>query len=84
MAGRDYILCSKCGTKILYDGDRRLHNSLEERWGDLSVHHWTVKLLCPDCIKALQEEVEQLRAENQSCTSPSLSPSPSQSTAKTS
>jgi hypothetical protein len=61
MAGRDYILCSKCGVKLLYDGNQHHRESLEVRWGNPDFNIWTVKLLCPDCIKELQTEVEQLQ-----------------------
>lgn len=61
MAGRDYILCDKCGVKVIYDGDKRIRKQLEDRWGYPNRPTWTVKLLCPGCIRELQAEIEQLR-----------------------
>lgn len=54
MAGRDYIHCKNCHTKIIYDGDDNGRDRLEEVWGDPKANDWTVGLLCPDCIKILE------------------------------
>jgi hypothetical protein len=55
MAGRDYIMCAECGVKLIYDGSDSIREQLEARWGNPDLAVWTVKLLCPDCIKKLQE-----------------------------
>ena len=60
MAGRDYILCGDCGTKVVYDGDDNGRNRLETIWGDPGADDWTVDLLCPDCIAELRAVVERL------------------------
>ena len=43
MALGDYILCCKCGVKLIYDGDRSQREWLEERFGEES------GIECPDC-----------------------------------
>ena len=43
MARGDYILCCKCGVKLIYDGDRSQREWLEERFGEES------GIECPDC-----------------------------------
>ena len=43
MARGDYILCCKCGVKLIYDGDRSQREWLEERFGKES------GIECPDC-----------------------------------
>ena len=63
MALHDYIHCGNCGVKLLYDGDHHKREILEARWGNPDFNVFTVKLLCPDCIKELQAEVELLRME---------------------
>lgn len=72
MASRDYILCGGCGIKIIYDGYASGRDTLEEIWGDPKAQAWTVQLLCPDCIKALQssltqrqQELERVKAESE-------------------
>ena len=50
MAGRDYIMCKRCLTKIIYDGDDNGRERLEVVWGDPDAKDWTVGLLCPSCI----------------------------------
>lgn len=52
MAGIDYILCKKCHTKIIYDGDDNGRERLLSRWGSVDV------LLCPDCVKLYEESVK--------------------------
>lgn len=58
MAGRDYLSCKKCHTKIIYDGDDSGRERLEVMWGDPDALDWTVGLLCPDCIKELEDQVK--------------------------
>jgi hypothetical protein len=55
MAGRDYLKCKKCFTKIVYDGNDTCRDRLEAVWGDPDADSWTVGLLCPDCIKRYEE-----------------------------
>ena len=43
MARGDYILCCKCGVKLIYDGDRSQREWLQERFGEES------GIECPDC-----------------------------------
>ena len=59
MSGRDYIKCKKCYSKIVYDGDDNGRERLEIIWGDPDSKDWTVGLLCPDCIKALEKKLKQ-------------------------
>ena len=61
MAGRDYIRCKTCQTKIIYDGNDCGRERLEEIWGDENADEWTVFLLCPDCIKKLEESLTTAR-----------------------
>ena len=55
MALGDYILCSKCECKLVYDGRRDGRDWLEERFQ-------TRSLMCPDCLAALKAERDALRA----------------------
>lgn len=43
MALGDYILCCKCGVKLIYDGDRRAREWWEERFDK------PPEIECPDC-----------------------------------
>ena len=43
MALGDYILCCKCGVKLIYDGDRRGREWWEARFGK------PPEIECPDC-----------------------------------
>lgn len=61
MAGRDYIKCKKCYTKIVYDGQDDGRDRLETMWGDPSAKDWTVGLLCPDCIQKIEEFLGMLK-----------------------
>lgn len=56
MALGDYILCSKCECKLLYDGDRSGRDWWEERFGE------PPQIECPDCQKAQRKPltVEQI------------------------
>lgn len=63
MAGRDYLLCRTCGHKIIYDGNDRIRDRLEDTWGDPDYSTWTVTVLCPECDKRREAEIEQLRVK---------------------
>lgn len=54
MARRDYICCKSCGCKLVYDGYDNARDALEDNYG-------TRELICPDCLKKLEKQVEQLR-----------------------
>ena len=54
MALGDYILCSKCECKVVYDGDRAQRDWLEDRFK-------TRSLRCPDCLAELEAERDALR-----------------------
>ena len=62
MAGRDYVTCGDCGTRIVYDGQDFIRDDLEKRFGDIKADSWTVELLCPPCITKLRNEIERLAA----------------------
>jgi len=56
MALRDYILCRDCGDKLIYDGNDNVRSSLEEDYGDPSACGWTVELVCPPCLKKIEDK----------------------------
>jgi hypothetical protein len=56
MAGRDYVLCADCGVKIFYDGGQTIRDHLELRWGDSKAPDFTVRMVCPDCLKKLEDK----------------------------
>jgi hypothetical protein len=56
MAGRDYILCRDCGDKLIYDGSDNIRSYLEENYGDPSAPGWTVQLVCPPCLKKIEDK----------------------------
>lgn len=65
MAGRDYILCKDCGCKVIYDGDNRVRDRLEELWGDPDADTWTVKIIrCKPCFDKHEKEFERLKENN--------------------
>jgi hypothetical protein len=63
MAIGDYILCCKCGCKLLYDGDRSQRDWWADRWGS------EPQIECPDCaqprpeVELTDEEIDQLWCE---------------------
>ena len=63
MALRDYICCSECECKIIYDGYDSGRERLELTWGNPEEGNWTVELLCPDCLKQLRIKVAELEAK---------------------
>ena len=60
MADRDYIICKRCNSKMIDDGEATARNSLESMYGDESKECWTVELLCPDCIKKYENAMIEL------------------------
>ena len=52
MAGADYLKCTECHCKIVYDGSWNGRERIEEIWGE------DCEILCPDCIKKLKESKE--------------------------
>ena len=58
MAFGDYLPCSDCGCKLIYDGDRNIRDALEERYGDPTAAIYTVDMVCPSCLKELRTELE--------------------------
>jgi DNA-directed RNA polymerase subunit RPC12/RpoP len=56
MAGRDYILCRDCGDKLIYDGGDNIRSRLEACYGDPSACDWTVELVCPPCLKKIEDK----------------------------
>jgi DNA-directed RNA polymerase subunit RPC12/RpoP len=56
MAGRDYILCRDCGDKLIYDGSDNIRSRLEENYGDPAACDWTVELVCPPCLKKIEDK----------------------------
>ena len=67
MALGDYILCCKCDTKLIYDGDRGNREWWEERFGTEPA------ILCPKCDKRewaglTEDEIALIRAdEREAC-----------------
>ena len=53
MAGIDYILCTDCHTKVVYDGDHTSRDWLMERFG-------VDTLLCPKCALERAERARDL------------------------
>jgi len=53
MAYIDYLHCSKCEGKLIYDGLDAVSNELEDRFG-------TDELICPDCYKKETNEARNL------------------------
>ena len=53
MALNDYILCDRCGCKLIYDGDRDNRDWLIERFGK------EPEILCPPC----QQEMAMARVQ---------------------
>ncbi len=51
MAGCDYLKC-ECGERLLYDGDERLRDALEE-------NEQTVT--CSRCVKKMKKKIEALK-----------------------
>ena len=64
MAYIDYIHCSECDCKLLYDGDDNGCERLRLYWGKghEADQDWAMKhaLLCPECIAKLRAECERL------------------------
>jgi len=56
MAGADYITCARCKCRICYDGDVKIRQRLEDRWGDPSREEWLTPMLCPTCIDHYQNQ----------------------------
>lgn len=56
MSFRDYICCSACGSKVVYDGDDNGREGLESRYS-------TREVTCPDCVSKLRSDVDALRAD---------------------
>lgn len=44
MARRDYICCSRCGCKVIYDGDDVIRDRFEDYWPGRRP-----SVFCPDC-----------------------------------
>lgn len=61
MAYRDYIHCKKCDCKLIYDGNDSIRESLENAYGDPEKDTFTIKLLCPECLRELEAELARLR-----------------------
>jgi len=63
----DYILCCKCDTKLIYDGDRGNREWWQERFGEEPA------ILCPNCDKQewaglTEDEIALIRAdEREAC-----------------
>lgn len=53
MAISDYILCSICQSKLVYDGDKSNRKWLTERFG-------TDDLYCPKCVYEIIEDIDKL------------------------
>ena len=53
MAGIDYILCTDCHTKVVYDGGHKNRDWLMERFG-------VDTLLCPKCALGQAERARYL------------------------
>jgi len=57
MAYRDYIHCSECDCKLIYDGYDSIRETLEEKYN-------TTSLICPDCLRVKTETIESLMKTN--------------------
>lgn len=47
MSYRDYIHCSTCDYKLIYDGSDTVRDNFVDQYGE------DYKILCPDCLKKL-------------------------------
>jgi len=47
MSYRDYIHCSTCDCKLIYDGSDTVRDNFVDQYGE------DYKILCPDCLKKL-------------------------------
>ncbi len=49
MAGIDYMNCSLCGKRLIYDGDWKVREAIEE------------EVACGTCVERLQKKIEKLK-----------------------
>lgn len=60
MAYRDYVHCEKCDCKLIYDGYDNIRDDLQQKF-NLPDDKWTTPLMCPNCLKQLKYELDQLK-----------------------
>lgn len=61
MSNVDYICCKNCGGKIVYDAKGHGREHLERLYGNPDNECWSVGLTCPDCVKALEAEMKEVK-----------------------
>ena len=49
MAGMDYLTCSECGKRLIYDGEWDIRNELPEG------------VTCDNCVAKLKKKIEKLK-----------------------
>jgi len=49
MAGMDYLACSECGKRLIYDGKWDIRDGLAER------------VTCDSCVAKLKKKIEKLK-----------------------
>lgn len=54
MAYVDYIHCSECDCKLIYDGYGSIRENLQERY-DIPEEKFNQPLICPECLKKIIE-----------------------------
>ena len=49
------IRCRDCNKRMIYDSTGEVRVGLERAFGDIEAPEWTVKLVCPPCLKVIEE-----------------------------
>ena len=60
MAYHDYLHCEKCDCKLIYDVYDNIRDDLQQKF-NLPDDKWTNPLMCPNCLKQLKYELDQLK-----------------------
>ena len=60
-----FIRCRDCKRPIVNDASEEVRIGLERLFGDMEADRWTVNLVCPPCLKVIEDKV---------LTSPASSP----------
>ena len=60
MSYRDYIHCTECDCKLIYDGHDSIRDHLCETY-DITEENWSKPLICPTCLNKLKNELYHLK-----------------------
>ena len=58
MARRDYICCSRCGCKVIYDGEDTIRDQIDALWPGKRLY-----ILCPDCLERFSDAIDRVWKE---------------------